>query len=210
MTPEELANELLLSDPDSIEYAGLSSDVLLRLATQQDEPFVATNALSELAGRPGPEALQAVVAILDAEPWAHTSGQLRSRRWAISTPPRSRRRRRVEVSGDLGARARSHGGRGREERARGPGPARCSGSAAQGGELAIENGLHRRGAAGWTATCIEGGPRRRSMLLLLLLIILVLALAGGGFGHRRYGYAGWSPALLIIIVLAVLLLSDRL
>jgi hypothetical protein len=44
------------------------------------------------------------------------------------------------------------------------------------------------------------------MLLLLLVVILVLALAGGGLGHRRYGYRGWSPALLIGVVLILFLL----
>jgi hypothetical protein len=42
------------------------------------------------------------------------------------------------------------------------------------------------------------------MLLIVLLVFLVLALGGGGWGHARYGYAGWSPAGLIIVVLAVL------
>lgn len=48
------------------------------------------------------------------------------------------------------------------------------------------------------------------MLLTILLVILVLALAGGGFGYSRYGYAGWSPALLIVIILLVLLFTNRL
>jgi hypothetical protein len=38
----------------------------------------------------------------------------------------------------------------------------------------------------------------------------VLALVGGGFGHSRYGYAGWSPAGILIVVLVVLLLTGNL
>jgi hypothetical protein len=41
-------------------------------------------------------------------------------------------------------------------------------------------------------------------MITLLLIILVLALIGGGLGHSRFGYAGWSPAGLIVVVLLVL------
>jgi hypothetical protein len=42
------------------------------------------------------------------------------------------------------------------------------------------------------------------MLMTILVVFLLLALVGGGWGHSRYGYAGWSPAGLILIVLAVL------
>lgn len=41
-------------------------------------------------------------------------------------------------------------------------------------------------------------------MLTLLVIILLLALVGGGIGHSRFGYAGWSPAGLILLVLIVL------
>lgn len=42
------------------------------------------------------------------------------------------------------------------------------------------------------------------MLLTILIVLFVLALVGGGFGHSRYGYAGWSPAgVLLIVVLIV-------
>jgi hypothetical protein len=47
------------------------------------------------------------------------------------------------------------------------------------------------------------------MLLIILLVVFVLALGGGGWGHSRYGYAGWSPAGLILVVLAVLYFSGR-
>ena len=42
------------------------------------------------------------------------------------------------------------------------------------------------------------------MLMLVLAGILLLALAGGGWAHSRYGYAGWSPAGLILLVLTIL------
>jgi hypothetical protein len=43
------------------------------------------------------------------------------------------------------------------------------------------------------------------MLTIILVVALVLALGGGGWGHSRYGYASWSPAGLILIVLLVTL-----
>jgi hypothetical protein len=42
------------------------------------------------------------------------------------------------------------------------------------------------------------------MLMVILFVVLLFALAGGGWAHSRYGYAGWSPAGLILLVLAVL------
>jgi len=45
---------------------------------------------------------------------------------------------------------------------------------------------------------------------LLLIILLVLALLGGGLGHSRFGYYGWSPAGILIVVLLVMFLSGRL
>jgi hypothetical protein len=47
-------------------------------------------------------------------------------------------------------------------------------------------------------------------MLILLIVILIFALGGGGWGHSRYGYAGWSPAGLILLVLAVLWFTGRL
>ena len=41
-------------------------------------------------------------------------------------------------------------------------------------------------------------------MFTILFIVLVLALIGGGLGHSRYGYAGWSPAGILIVVLAVM------
>lgn len=41
-------------------------------------------------------------------------------------------------------------------------------------------------------------------MLTILFILLVLALVGGGVGHSRFGYAGWSPAGVLLVVLLVL------
>jgi hypothetical protein len=48
------------------------------------------------------------------------------------------------------------------------------------------------------------------MLTLILIILVMAALAGGGLGHRRFGYAGWSPAGILIVILLVLLLTGNL
>ncbi len=48
------------------------------------------------------------------------------------------------------------------------------------------------------------------MLMLILIVLVVAALAGGGLGHRRFGYAGWSPAGILIGVLLVLYLTGNL
>jgi len=47
-------------------------------------------------------------------------------------------------------------------------------------------------------------------MLTLIIILLVLALIGGGIGHSRFGYAGWSPAGLLLVVLVILLLTGNL
>ena len=47
-------------------------------------------------------------------------------------------------------------------------------------------------------------------MLTLLIILLVLALLGGGVGHSRFGYAGWSPAGILVVILLVLLLTGNL
>ena len=39
--------------------------------------------------------------------------------------------------------------------------------------------------------------------MLILVILLVFALAGGGWAHSRFGYAGWSPAGLILLMLVI-------
>jgi hypothetical protein len=46
-------------------------------------------------------------------------------------------------------------------------------------------------------------------MFTILFIILILALIGGGVGHSRYGYAGWSPAGVLIVVLLLLLFTGH-
>ena len=41
-------------------------------------------------------------------------------------------------------------------------------------------------------------------MLTILVILLLVALLGGGVGHSRFGYAGWSPAGIIIVILLVM------
>jgi uncharacterized protein DUF3309 len=48
------------------------------------------------------------------------------------------------------------------------------------------------------------------MLMIILIVFLVLALAGGSWGHSRYGYAGWSPAGLIVAGIVVLWMTGHL
>jgi hypothetical protein len=46
-------------------------------------------------------------------------------------------------------------------------------------------------------------------MFTILIILLVLALLGGGLGHSRYGYAGWSPAGVLLAIVVVLLLTGH-
>jgi hypothetical protein len=68
-------------------------------------------------------------------------------------------------------------------------------------------------AAGWPPNCNVPGrgtsPHRSEpfKMLTLLLILLLVALVGGGLGHSRFGYAGWSPAGLLLVVVLVLFLT---
>jgi hypothetical protein len=48
------------------------------------------------------------------------------------------------------------------------------------------------------------------MLLVIFVVLLVLSLAGGGWGHSRYGYAGWSPAGIIVLVFVILWFTGNL
>lgn len=49
------------------------------------------------------------------------------------------------------------------------------------------------------------------MLLTILIVLLVLALFGGGFGmNRGWGYYGWTPLGLIIVIILVLFLLGQL
>ena len=48
------------------------------------------------------------------------------------------------------------------------------------------------------------------MLITILLVFLVLSLIGGGVGHSCFGFAGWSPAGILILIVVVLFLTGRL
>jgi hypothetical protein len=48
------------------------------------------------------------------------------------------------------------------------------------------------------------------MLLILLVVILFLSLGGGSWGHSRYGYASWSPAGVILLVLLLMWFTGHL
>ena len=49
-----------------------------------------------------------------------------------------------------------------------------------------------------------------SDMLLLLLLLLFLAIVGGGFGYSRFGYGGFSPAAIVVVILVLLALTGRL
>lgn len=49
------------------------------------------------------------------------------------------------------------------------------------------------------------------MLMTLLVVLLLLALLGGGFGHSRgWGYMGWSPLGLLVLIVLILALTGNL
>lgn len=48
------------------------------------------------------------------------------------------------------------------------------------------------------------------MLTIILVVLLLLALGGGGFGHSRFGAAGWSPAGILLILILVLFFTGSL
>ena len=48
-------------------------------------------------------------------------------------------------------------------------------------------------------------------LTMLLIILLILAVLFGGYGTRRnWGYYGWSPVGIIVLILLILLLTGNL
>ena len=47
-------------------------------------------------------------------------------------------------------------------------------------------------------------------MLTLLIILLIVALLAGGVGYRSWGFAGLSPAAIIILILVILALTGRL
>ena len=67
-------------------------------------------------------------------------------------------------------------------------------------------------AAGSVAIGVPGGAAvaSGSMVWIILLVVLALSIGGGTWGHSRYGYAGWSPAALILVVLVLLYLTGHL
>jgi hypothetical protein len=54
--------------------------------------------------------------------------------------------------------------------------------------------------------CTEADRPEEGVMLMtvLLVVLLVLAIVGGGAGHARWGYAGWSPVGLIVVIFAIL------
>lgn len=48
------------------------------------------------------------------------------------------------------------------------------------------------------------------MILTILIVLLVLSLSGGGFGYSRFGFAGMSPAGVILLVLLILYFTGNL
>lgn len=49
------------------------------------------------------------------------------------------------------------------------------------------------------------------MLLTLLVILLLIALLGGGYGSTRgWGYYGWSPLGLLVLIVLILALTGNL
>jgi hypothetical protein len=49
------------------------------------------------------------------------------------------------------------------------------------------------------------------MLLTILVILFIVALLSGGFGYSRgWGYYGWSPLGLVVLIVLILLLTGNL
>jgi hypothetical protein len=61
--------DLLILGDDQIDYTALDATTLLRLATQEEEPYVATSALGELGSRRDPAVLVACTSVLEREMW---------------------------------------------------------------------------------------------------------------------------------------------
>jgi hypothetical protein len=47
------------------------------------------------------------------------------------------------------------------------------------------------------------------MLFTILIVLLLVSLIGGSVGYRRYGYMGWSPAGVVLVILAVMYFSGH-
>lgn len=49
------------------------------------------------------------------------------------------------------------------------------------------------------------------MLLTILVILLLVALLGGGYGSTRgWGYYGWSPLGLLVLIILIMALTGNL
>jgi len=48
------------------------------------------------------------------------------------------------------------------------------------------------------------------MLMILLIVLIVASLAGGGWGYSRYGWAGMSPAGVLLLIVAILFFTGNL
>jgi len=49
------------------------------------------------------------------------------------------------------------------------------------------------------------------VLLTIIVVLLLLALLGGGFGMSRgWGYYGWSPLGLLILIVLIMALTGNL
>jgi FtsH-binding integral membrane protein len=47
-------------------------------------------------------------------------------------------------------------------------------------------------------------------LTTLLIVLLIVALVGGFLGHGRFGYVGFSPVGVLLVILLVLYLTGNL
>lgn len=71
---------------------------------------------------------------------------------------------------------------------------------------------------GWHAVCPWiAGPQKQNeggmslVLLTIIVVLLLLALLGGGFGMSRgWGYYGWSPLGLLILIVLILAMTGNL
>jgi hypothetical protein len=49
------------------------------------------------------------------------------------------------------------------------------------------------------------------MLITLLVVLVLVALLSGGYGHSRgWGYYGWSPLGLLVLIVLLLALTGNL
>jgi hypothetical protein len=91
-----LVDDLLLLPDDQIDYEALDTSVLFQLATQNDEPFIATSALGELRRRRAQEAPNAAETILRSE-----ESDRHIRAFAITTLCATDKQRAVEMMSTL-------------------------------------------------------------------------------------------------------------